>query len=272
VSNSKNMKHNVSQGKLLLYYFVIVFVLAIPFWIFGGEKLPLPINLPMSALGTFIPVTAAAILTYWQSGINGIKILLKKAVDYKKIKKVWYLPALLLPPLILFLSYVVMRLAKLPLPNSIQIPWLVAPLYFLIFFIGDAGEELGWSGYAIDPMQARWGALKASFTLGFIWAIWHIIPWIQTENPPNWILWQGISAIALRILIVWIYNNTGKSVFAAILIHDMSNLSEFLFPNYGSYYNPFIAGMITIGIVIIIVFRWGSKTLTRDQHALISRD
>jgi membrane protease YdiL (CAAX protease family) len=266
------MHSNASQENLPLKYFLLVFVLAVPFWLFGGGKLPLPINLPVSALGTFVPVIAASILSYQQDGFNGIKELLKKSLDYKKIKnKIWYLPALLLMPLIYLLSYAVMRLTGLPLPDPISIPLLVAPVLFLMFFIGDAGEELGWTGYAIDPMQNRWGALKASLILGVVWAIWHAIPFIQTHNPANWVVWQSLFTVALRILIVWIYNNTGKSVLAAILVHVMSNESWSLFPNYGSHYDPFVTGLIIWLIAVIVIFAWGPKTLARYRHASVSR-
>jgi membrane protease YdiL (CAAX protease family) len=63
-----------------------------------------------------------------------------------------------------------MRLMELPLPDP-QIPLLIAPVFFFMFFMGAIGEELGWMGYAIEPLQNRWGALKASIILGFIWAI-----------------------------------------------------------------------------------------------------
>lgn len=266
------MHTNASQEKLPLNYFLLVFVLAVPFWLFGGGKLPLPIDLPVSALGTFVPVTAASILSYRQDGFNGIKQLLKKALDYKKIKnKSWYLPALFLMPLIYFLSYVVMRLAGLPLPDPINIPLLMAPVLFLMFFIGDAGEELGWTGYAIDPMQNRWGAFKASLILGVVWAIWHAIPFVQTGNPVNWVVWQSLFTVAARIVIVWIYNNTGKSVLAAILVHVMSNVSWSLFPNYGSHYDPFVTGLIIWLIAAIVIFAWGPKTLARYRHARVSR-
>jgi hypothetical protein len=82
-----NMPANASQAKLPLTYFVLAFVLAVPFWVFGGGKLPLPINLPVGALVTFVPMTAAAMLSYQQSGFTGVKELLKKALDYKKIKR-----------------------------------------------------------------------------------------------------------------------------------------------------------------------------------------
>jgi membrane protease YdiL (CAAX protease family) len=263
---------NTPQLNLLLQYFLLVFVLAVPFWLFGGGKLPLPINLPVGALVTFVPVTAAAILYYRQSGFTGVKQLLKKAVDYQKIKnKNWYLPTLFLMPLIYVLSYAVMRLAGLPLPDPIQIPLLIVPIFFLMFFIGDAGEELGWSGYAIDPIQDRWGAFKASLILGVVWAIWHVIPFVQTGNPPMWIVWKSLSTVALRILIVWIYNNTGKSVFAVILFHDMVNVSEFLFPNYGSHLDPFVTGLITLLTAAIVIFGWGAKTLARYRYVSVSR-
>ncbi len=266
------MHTNASQENLPLKYFLLVFALAVPFYLFGGGKLPLPINLPVSALGTFVPVIAASILSYQQDGFNGIKELLKKALDYKKIKnKIWYLPALLLMPLIYFLSYVVMRLTGLPLPDPINIPLLMAPVLFVPFFIGDAGEELGWTGYAIDPMQNRWGAFKASLILGVVWAIWHAIPFIQTHNTANWIVWQCLFTVAARILIVWIYNNTGKSVLAAILVHVMSNLSWSLFPNYGSHYDPFVTGLIIWLVAVIVIFAWGPKTLTRYRRARGSR-
>jgi membrane protease YdiL (CAAX protease family) len=173
-------------------------------------------------------------------------------------------------PFIYFLSYAVMRLAGLPLPDPVQIPLLVAPVFFVLFFIGDAGEELGWTGYAIDPMQNRWGAFKASLILGVVWVIWHTIPWVQTGNTPAWILWQALYSVAIRILMVWIYNNTGKSVFATTLIHTTSNISWTLYPNYSSHYDPFVTSMITLLAVVIVLFVWEPKTLTQYRRVRAS--
>jgi membrane protease YdiL (CAAX protease family) len=169
-------------------------------------------------------------------------------------------------PLIHFLAYGVMRLAGKPLPDPIQIPLLTAPVLFLMFFVGDAGEELGWTGYALDPMQNRWRALKAGLILGIVWVIWHTIPWVQTGNSASWIIWQGLYSIAQRILMVWIYNNTGKSVFAVILFHVTVNLSWALFPNLSSHYDPFFTCIISWIAVAIVVLWWGPRTFTRDHQ------
>jgi membrane protease YdiL (CAAX protease family) len=266
----RNVPSNASQKKLPLDYFGLVFALTIPFWLFGGHKLPIPLKLPVSALALINPLLAALILTYRRDGLTGTKELFKKVLDYQKIKnKTWYLPTLFFRPLIMVLSYIVMRLAGVPLPDP-QIPWLMAPVLFLVFFIAAIGEELGWTGYAIDPMQNRWGALKASIVLGLVWALIHIIPDLQNGQTANWILWHRLGTVALRILMVWIYNNTGKSVFSAILFHAMDNLSWALFPNYGSHYDPFITSMITFLAAGIVIFGWGSKTLARYRFARLS--
>jgi membrane protease YdiL (CAAX protease family) len=262
----------VSQERALLQFFGLVFALAVPFWLFGRKKLPLPVNLPATALGTFVPAIAAAVVTHRQRGPDGVKELLGRTLDYQKVaNKAWYLPTLLLMPSIYSASYGVLRLARLPLPERIRIPFKEAPAFFVIFFVGDAGEELGWSGYAIDPMQERWGALKASLILGSIWAVWHAIPYVQTGNPPRWVVWQTLSLIPARMLTVWIYNNTGKSVFTTTLFHDITNLSWSLFPNYGSHYNPFVTNLITSVVAAIVAFAWEPKTLARLRRARLSQ-
>jgi hypothetical protein len=41
-----------------------------------------------------------------------------------------------------------------------------------------------------------------------------------------------------RVIIVWLCNNTGRSVFIAVIFHTMMNLSEYMFPNYGIALRP----------------------------------
>jgi membrane protease YdiL (CAAX protease family) len=257
-----------SQDSALLQYFGLSFALAAPFWVFGHRRLPLPINLPATALGTFVPATAAAIVTYRRQGPDGVKRLLKRTFDYGKIEnKAWYLPTLFLTPSIYAASYGVMRLARLPLPERVRIPVKEAPAYFVMYLVGDTGEELGWSGYATDHMQERWGALKAGLLLGAVWAAWHVIPFLQTGNPPRWVVWQTLSLIPQRVLTVWIYNNTGKSVFATTLFHGMTNMSWTMFPNYGSHYNPFVTNLITCVAAVVIALLSDPNTLVLRGHA-----
>ena len=134
----------------------------------------------------------------------------------------------------------------------------------LVFFVAALGEELGWSGYVIEPMQDRTGAIPAGILLGLAEAAWHIIPLLQADRSPAWIAWWCLSAVATRVLTVWLYNNTGKSVLAAALFHAMSNVSWLLFPIYGSYYDPRISGLITASVAAIVTVVGGPRTVARN--------
>lgn len=254
-----------------LRFFLLVLLLSIPFWILGAVAPDFtkifPIKLPISALMTFCPMIAAAILVYRERRIQGVKELVSRAVDFKRINdKRWYIPIVCLMPAIAVLSYGYAKFTGASVSES-QTPVLSLLIFFIVYFIGAIGEEVGWSGYAIDPLQNRHGALKASLILGFFWAIWHIVPWSQTHQTPVWIVWQSISTVFMRVIMVWLFNNTGKSVFGMILFHAMINISPYLIPGSGGHYDPFITCILLAVTVIFIVFLWGSKTLARYRYA-----
>lgn len=255
------------RNSIIINYFLLVFFLSIPFWILGFIAPDItkivPINLPTSALMAVCPLIAASILVYKKRKSRGVKALLKQAFDYQKIRdKKWYFPIIFLIPIIALLSYWYLNFTEVLLPKS-QLSFLSIFIFFFVYFIAAIGEEIGWSGYVIEPMQHKYGALKASIILGIIWAIWHIIPYSQAHQSVNWIVWQCIGTVFLRVIIVWIFNNSGKSVFGMVLFHTMLNISPYLIPKYGSHYDPFIFCMLLMIIVVFIVFLYDAKTLAR---------
>lgn len=265
------MENSQPKIRAIFPFFGLVLSLSIPFWILGAVAPDFtkifPIKLPISALMTFCPLIAAGLLVCKERKSQDVNELLRLALDFKKIEhKEWYLPIVFLMPVIAILSYGYTKLTGALIPES-QTPVLSILVFFGIYFIGAIGEEIGWSGYAIGPLQNRFGALNASITLGFIWAIWHIIPWSQTHQTPVWIVWQSVSTVLLRVVMVWLFNNTGKSVFAMVLFHAMINISPYLIPNQGGHYDPFITCILLITTVVVIVFGWGSKTLARYRYA-----
>jgi glycerol uptake facilitator-like aquaporin len=98
----------------------------------------------------------------------------------------------------------------------------------------------------------------------------HIVPDLQAHQTIIWIIWQRLGTVILRILFVWLYNNTGKSVFVTVVFHAMTNVSFALFPNYGSHYDPFFVSLIMAFTTIIVIFAWGPETLSRHGYALRS--
>jgi CAAX protease family protein len=252
---------------MALTFFLLVFALSIPFWLIGASTgLQLAPGLPVSGLSAFCPAIAALILVRRGKGTAGATELLKRALDYKRIRpKAWYVPIVLLWPGVMVLSYGLMRMMGWPVPAPHFS--VLAPLaMFLAAFIAAQGEELGWSGYAIDPMQARWNALQASILLGLVWATWHIVLFVQAQRSVEYIAWQGLNQVAARVVLVWLYNNT-KSVFATAVSHAMMNVTWQLFPIHGSYYDPRITGLIMIFAATIVAVLWGPQTLARYRNA-----
>ncbi len=246
-------------------FFLLIFALSLPFLLFAGTPLSGPLNLPVSAFMLVCPALAAAILVRREEGAGGVSRLLERVADFRKIGAVWYLPIVLLMPALMLLSYGVMLLSGLPLPAEPFVPYLLIPVFIPLFFIAAAFEEVGWMGYAADPLQERRSALATALILGVVWAGWHSIPWLLL-NTPAWAAGQAVSTVALRVIIVWLYNNTHGSVFAATLFHGMTNVAEFSFPNLGSHYDPVVAGAIAAAVAVAVVLLWGPETLARWRY------
>ena len=256
-----------SRSRSPLKFFLLVFALSMPFWLIGAvTKLQLLPGLSVSAFGAFCPLIAALILVYRENRTAGMNELLKKSFDYRRIRtKVWYAPIILLMPGVMAVAYGLTHWLGSPLPTP-QVPVLTVLGMFLAFFVGALGEELGWSGYVTEPMQARWNALQASILLGSVWAAWHIIPYMQAHRSAAWIGGAILFTVATRILMVWLYNNTGGSVFGAALFHAMLNVSWFVFPIYGSYLDPRISALVAIFLAAFVIAVWGPRTLARCRR------
>ncbi|MEG4171976.1 MULTISPECIES: type II CAAX endopeptidase family protein [unclassified Microcoleus] len=268
------MYTTTSSNKSPLKFFLLVFALAIPLWVIGTvvKVKGLPLDVPVTDfIGAFIPLIAACILVYKEEGHGGVKKLLKRIFDFSKIRqKIWYLPLIFLMPIIYLLIYGVMHLFRLPLPIGVEIPFLKNVVMSVAFFLLATGEEVGWSGYAVDALQERWSALTTAIIVGLVWAILHYPSMIQQGRDLRWVVWGTLGTVCLRILIVWLYNNTGKSVSACILFHSMANIGRILFPkdqNYNPLFDyPDVHYSIIAIAAVIVIFLWGSKTLARYKY------
>lgn len=257
------------QGKhesSILPFFVLVFVLFIPFWIWEAihpvELLP---GLPSSALAAFTPAVAALILTYKQDRLAGVRQLLQRSFDLKRIKNQgWLLLVLLVNPLIAVSAYSIMRVTGMSVPRAT--PWTVSvvPL-FIILLIAALGEEIGWTGYVTEPLVQRCGTISAGLFLGLIWAVIHLIALMQAHRPLEWITWWSLGTISYRLIMTWLYVHDGKSLFGAALFHAMINLCWQMFPNNGSHYDPRIFSPIAFVIAMAL---FAGERFLRQQHRL----
>lgn len=194
---------------------------------------------------------ATLALTRRYSGASGVQRLLARTFDARSSKGGWLLVALGTMPVVMWLSYFVQNVVGQPLPD-VPFPWLPALLFFVLYFVGAIGEELGWAGYALPPLQQRHGALIASLLVGVAWWLWHIVPYLTMGSNLHWIVWQGVPTVAMRVLMVWIYNRAGQSVLSSILFHTMINVTYSVFPIEGSFYDPVMTGGLLAGLAVLV--------------------
>ncbi len=269
--NSQTKQKRASYLASSGVFFLLVILLSIPLYVLGahGDRLPIATFLPLSALMAFIPMIAALVLVTRESGARGARQLLARALDYRRIKGVaWVLAALLLIPIMALLGYGALRIEERTLPDAQFFPVAEIVALSLMFFIGAVGEELGWQGYAYARLKHGRSAINAALIIGAIWALWHVIPYVQLGRSADWIVWQCLGTIALRVIIVWLFVNAGQSVFVAVLFHTMINMPWGLVQNYESFYDSQAMFVILALVAGTVAALWGPSTLARFRHTL----
>jgi membrane protease YdiL (CAAX protease family) len=246
-------------------FYLLVFGFSAPLWILAGGREVMP-GLRASSMAVLCPVLAAAILVHGEEGFRGVARLLQRSVDLRRVPNLgWYVPVLLLAPGMAVLAYVSMRFMGLSVPAP-EVPWAMVPGMTLVFFVAALGEELGWSAFAVERLQNRRTALGTGLEVGTVWALWHVAMLAQVGRAPGWIVWQAIYLVAFRVLLVWLYNNTNRSVCAVAICHAASNLAWQLFPSQGSHYDPRFMGPIAALAAVAVTAAWGPGTLSRASR------
>ena len=134
--------------------------------------------------------------------------------------------------------------------------WGMAAFNFLLIFLvgGPLGEELGWRGYALPALRARWGWRAASLMLSVVWAVWHL-PLFYSADTVQSHLPMGLyalSAIASSVLFAWLFNCSRGSIVPVLVLHTAVNAWSLIIPVMvlpdGSNLRPF---QIVVGILVL---------------------
>ena len=266
------MKQKLSSPRL---FFVLTFTWT---WLFWGlailsqrsmGEFPVPL---LVALGGVGPMVAGIALTYLTQEQAGRHDYWRRVFDLKRIRLSWLAVTLLTVPLLTTLAVVLNLLTGgtgLSLESRFQTNLLsILPFAVFTLFFGPVPEELGWRGYALDGLQAKYNALVSSLILGGMWTIWHaplfFIPGSYQSGLifgtiPFW--WYMLDKTFQSILMTWIYNNTGRSTLTAILFHFTVNfIGELIVLSARTDIFQIIVWVLAALVVISI---WKPKTLTR---------
>ena len=252
-------------------YFLLVATLLLPFVVLarlvdvpGGPK-----NGPViEYAAAFVPATSALSLIWRARGMAGVRQLLSRVLDYRKItNKVWYLPIVLLPVVSLAVTYELMAVTGIEFPTQPALSVRTMAVFVAVYVAVAVGEELGWSGYAIEPLQQRWGAFGASVILGMIWGAFHVALEFRTGQSVAVVLMGWFGIVGARLLWVWIFNNAGGSVFAIVVVHTVSNICGAYVPTVPTVANS----PVLVVFAVLVTGLWGPRTLTRYRRDPRSR-
>jgi len=226
---------------------------------------------------------AAIGLVYLTQDREGQRDYWRRVIDFKRIRGNWYAVILLTALALAGLSALIDLLSGgegIRLEAAAQFldqPLMIIPSIILILFFGPVPEELGWRGYALDRLQARWSALSSSLILGIIWAVWHL-PLFFIEGSYQYDLGLGtiafwifmVAIVPQTVLITWIYNNTGRSIMSAILFHFMINLVGELFELTETAEICQLILWLTVAILVVAI--WGPKKLTGGGTGVLGNE
>jgi membrane protease YdiL (CAAX protease family) len=250
------------------------------FWLIAaiwGTTIWQPPALFFFILGGFGVLLGGIVMTRLICGVDGLRELAHRIVDVRRIPGRWWAVILLFFPVLTLLAGVLARAISVtgqPFDLSGVVQHLMQPgsIVTMIAFTlitGPLPEEIGWRGYLLDQVQTRWHVLSAAILVGLLNWIWHyplfFLPGFSDAFraiPPS-MLQMFFVVVPAGILYAWVYNNTERSVLAAILFHFGGNFwGEFVGLSGEA---QTIRMTLTIIAVVFIVWWSGPSTLRRDS-------
>jgi uncharacterized protein len=231
----------------------------------------LSIELPLTVVQTLVTVLGLAVpallVTAATGGKEGVRDLLSRMLRWR-VGVHWYLiaifglPVAMLLAAIPFLGVVPLEVLaqKWGLLLTVFLPGVVLP-----FLHTNLWEELGWMGFLQSTLQERRGPLLASLMVAPVFALFHlpayfVAGWIVDEHTPlsqlpSVLVEYGavvaVFAIFFRVLAIWLYNVTGRSVLLVGLFHSSFNMvsGQELMPEYVPGLD---AGLLAVAVVAVL--------------------
>lgn len=227
------------------------------------------------SLSTIVGVALPAFLVMAaMHGQEGMRDLARRSFRWR-VGLQWYFVALLgLPIAVVLCASVIYGLAPL-MAQADEWPvlfTLILPDLLLRIVLLNLAEEIGWTGFFQARLQDGYGPLKAVVMTEIPFALWHV-PFVLVDTGgqiPLALVMLGVFAIAQlfgRIVIMWLYNNTHRSVLLVGLFHAAHNTTVNRFAAQvisGPAINGFLIteGIVAVAAVLLLIFTRGRLSYT----------
>jgi membrane protease YdiL (CAAX protease family) len=224
------------QYRPALFFLMAYVVTWIPWFVgvYAGSKAGLkPYAFLFSVIGLLGPLAAALFLVL-TSGSKTLKSDFKdRLLNLRRIRPIYAIVAVLMPAIVISLSifmslWIGQSADQFRLSGGANLPVMIVLALALAPFC----EEMGWHGYGVDALRARFGMMKATLLFAVLWCAWHA-PLVfisgtyqnQVAQMDNKIFVANffVSIIPAAIIANWFYYKNNRSIAAAILLHSMLN-------------------------------------------------
>jgi len=253
---------------------------------FGVVPIELPLTLVQTLATLLGLVLPAFLVTAATGGREGVRDLLNRLLRWR-VGVRWYLVA----TFGLFLAVLLAATSFLGAPplEALGRKW---GLLFTVFLPGvvlpllhtNLWEELGWTGYLQSTLQDRHGPLPASLIVAPFFALFHlpalfVSGWIMDEGLslsqfPSALVQVGVLmvfAVFVRVLIMWLYNGSGRSILIVGLFHAALNVvtGQKVMPELvpGLNSNLLAAAVVAVLGVLVVVSTRGRMGYGRGRGA-----
>lgn len=257
-------RHPVAAFLFICY--AVTWAVAVP-W-FRTRTDILPFDLPMwGSIGTLLGVALPAFLVVAATdGRAGVRDLARRSLRWR-IGGRWYLVALFGLPIAVLVGATAL-FGSAP-PNALADKWqllftVVLPVLLLQLALFNLAEEIGWTGFLQARLQDCHGPLKASLIVTAPFALFHLPDLFTQFGLASALVFLPILAVMhlfARVVIMWLYNTTGRSVLLVGLFHATFNATlvggEEFIPGPAGTTLVIATGVIVLAAVALVVVTRG---------------
>lgn len=192
------------------------------------------LRLPLLILGIVSPALTAVWLTARSGGAAAVRDLLIRMFQWR-VGWRWYLFAVGYMAAVKLAVALMHRIGTGEWPRFGPAGWylIVGGTVLSTVVGGQAGEEIGWRGFALPRLATRFGLGGGAVILGVIWAWWHLPLFFVVgadtfrQSFPIYML----QVTAISVAIAWLYAGTGGSLLLTMLMHAAINHSKNIVPS-----------------------------------------
>lgn len=225
----------VARRVVLVGFFLLTFALTWGAWqavaLAPPGSMVFAVGGPVFLLGVFAPGLVALALTAVAEGRTGVVGLLARIGQWQVSWRLYAMAIGYMAASKLFAA-LVHRIVVGEWPTFGDTPVVLMAGAILVSTWVQAGEEIGWRGYALPRLATHLGLGGASVLLGVIWALWHLPLFMMqaTDSTGQSFPIYLLHVTALSVAMAWLYWKTQGSLLLVMLMHASVNNTSGIVP------------------------------------------